>query len=256
MDNATMIEDIRRLKEEKDVIIMAHLYQPDEIQAVADYTGDSLGLSRLARDADQKVIMFCGVKFMAETAKILSPEKTVVLPRMDGLCYMAAMVDVEEIAEMRKKHPGAAVVTYVNSTTDVKAVSDYCCTSANAVNLCRNIPEQEIIFVPDKNLGAYIAQQVPEKKVYLVSGFCPTHHRLSAEDVKQAREHYPVCAHPGPSGMPAGRAGSGGLHRKHLADPPGSQGIRRQAADHRDRKGNPLPPETGEPGQGVLAPVR
>jgi quinolinate synthase len=199
MDKATMIEEIKRLKEEKDVIIMAHLYQPHEIQAVADYTGDSLGLSRLAREAKESCIMFCGVKFMAETAKILSPDKKVVLPRLDGLCFMAAMVDEDEIAEMRKKHPGAAVVTYVNSTTEVKAVSDYCCTSANAVNLCRNIPEQEIIFVPDRNLGAYIAGQVPEKNVYLVSGFCPTHHRLTVEDVEEARKKYPgvrILAHP------------------------------------------------------------
>lgn len=199
MDKATMIKEIKRLKEEKDVIIIAHLYQPDEIQAVADYTGDSLGLSRLAKEAKESVIMFCGVKFMAETAKILSPDKRVVLPRMDALCFMAAMVDEDEIAEMRKKHPGAAVVTYVNSTTEVKAVSDYCCTSANAVNLCRNIPEQEIIFVPDKNLGAYIAQQVPEKNFYFVAGFCPTHHRLTVEHVEQARLDYPgvrILAHP------------------------------------------------------------
>ncbi|QRN86366.1 quinolinate synthase NadA [Clostridia bacterium] len=199
MDTTTMMNEIRRLKQEKNVIIMAHLYQPDEIQAVADYTGDSLGLSRLAKEAKESVIMFCGVKFMAETAKILSPNKRVVLPRMDALCFMAAMVNEEEIHEMRKKHPGAAVVSYVNSTTEVKAVSDYCCTSANAVNLCRNIPEQEVIFVPDKNLGAYIAQQVPEKSFYFVSGFCPTHHRLSIEDVEQARKDYPgvrILAHP------------------------------------------------------------
>ena len=199
MDTTTMMKEIKRLKEEKDVIIMAHLYQPDEIQEIADYTGDSLGLSRLAKEASESCIMFCGVKFMAETAKILSPNKRVVLPRMDALCFMAAMVDEDEVMEMREKHPGAAVVSYVNSTTEVKAVSDYCCTSANAVNLCRNIPEQEVIFVPDKNLGAYIAQQVPEKNFYFVSGFCPTHHRLSVEDVEVARREYPgvrILAHP------------------------------------------------------------
>lgn len=199
MEAKEQIRNILERKKQRDVIVLAHLYQPDEIQALADYTGDSLGLSRLAKEATQSIIVFCGVHFMAETAKILSPEKTVVLPVADAGCPMADMVDEEEIERMRAEHPQAAVVCYVNSTAQVKAASHYCCTSANALQLVRNIPEGEIIFVPDQNLGAYIAERVPEKTIHLASGFCPTHHRLQTDDVRRIRQEHPdvrILAHP------------------------------------------------------------
>ncbi len=199
MDKSKLIDEIISLKKEKKALILAHLYQSDDIQMMADYTGDSLELSRIAKESDEQVIVFCGVRFMAETAKILAPEKKIVFPVLDAKCDMARMVDVNQVNALKNEYPGAAVVCYVNSTSEVKAVSDYCCTSANAVTLVENIEENEIIFVPDKNLGAYVARNVPEKTFHFVRGFCPVHHALSIRDVESMREKYPgirILAHP------------------------------------------------------------
>jgi quinolinate synthase len=194
-----MIEKINELKKKKNAVIIAHLYQQPPIQDIADFVGDSLDLSRRAKDTNADMILFCGVWFMAETAKILSPKKTVLLPEPDAGCPMADMVTVKDVENLRREHPKAAVVCYVNSSADVKAVSDICCTSSNAVKVVRSIKEEEIIFVPDQNLGAYVSRFVPEKRFILHSGFCPTHHRIKPEDVKAARDALPgvpVLVHP------------------------------------------------------------
>lgn len=199
MDRKQLTEGINRLREQKKAVILSHLYQVEEIQEIADFTGDSLELSRKAAETEAEVIVFCGVRFMAETAKILSPDKTVLLPAMDAGCPMADMIAAEDVLMLKKENPRAAVVCYVNSSAEVKAASDYCCTSSNAVNLVRNIPEKEIIFIPDKNLGNFVAGQVPEKKIILWKGFCLTHHRVTEKDVEDVRKTYPdapVLVHP------------------------------------------------------------
>ncbi len=199
MDNRQLIQEIKRLKEEKNAVILAHYYQQPEIYEIADFIGDSLELSKKAAGTEAPLIVFCGVRFMAETAKILSPEKTVLLPAMDAGCPMADMITADDVLELKKIYPEAAVVTYVNSSAETKAVCDYCCTSSNAVKLVREIPEKEIIFVPDKNLGAYIQDQVPEKKLYFWEGFCPVHHRVEEAEVDRKRAEYPgaeVVVHP------------------------------------------------------------
>ncbi len=199
METKQIKEEINRMKKERKAIILAHLYQVDEIQEIADFTGDSLELSRKTALTDAETIVFCGVKFMAETAKILSPEKMVLLPALDAGCPMADMIARDDVLKLKKNNPGAAVVCYVNSSAEVKAVSDYCCTSANAVNLVRSIPEQEIIFIPDKNLGQYIARKVPEKNFIFWEGFCVTHHRIRGKDLTAARKLHPgvpVLVHP------------------------------------------------------------
>lgn len=193
------IEEIQKLKQQKNAIILAHYYQPDEIQEIADYVGDSLGLARKAADNDAEMIIFCGVKFMAETAAILSPDKKVILPEILASCPMALMAKATDVVKLKEKHPDAAVVTYVNSTADVKAVSDICCTSSNALNIVKKIPEKKIIFVPDQNLGHYIGTQVPEKEIILWDGYCPTHHKILPEMVEKTKEKYPkakILAHP------------------------------------------------------------
>jgi quinolinate synthase len=194
-----VIEEINRLKKEKNAIILAHYYQNDEIQEVADYIGDSLELSKKAANTDADVIVFCGVRFMAETAKSLSPDKIVLLPAEDAGCLMADMILPEDVLAMKAEHPDAAVVCYVNTTTDIKAVSDYCVTSSNAVKVVQNVPEKEIIFVPDMNLGQYVAERVPEKTFYFFEGFCPTHHFIKPEEVLAMRAQEPdgvIMAHP------------------------------------------------------------
>jgi quinolinate synthase len=194
-----LIEQINQLKKEKKAIILAHYYQNDEIQEVADYIGDSLELSKKAANTDADVIVFCGVRFMAETAKSLSPDKIVLLPAEDAGCLMADMILPEDVLAMKREHPNAAVVCYVNTTTDIKAVSDYCVTSSNAVKVVQNVPESEIIFVPDMNLGKYVAERVPEKNFYFFEGFCPTHHFIRPEEVLAMRAQEPdgeIMAHP------------------------------------------------------------
>ncbi len=200
MDSDTELRgQIAQLKKEKNAIILAHYYQNDEIQEVADYIGDSLELSKKAANTDADVIVFCGVRFMAETAKTLSPNKTVLLPAEDAGCLMADMILPEDVLAMKAAHPAAAVVCYVNTTTDIKAVSDYCVTSSNAVSVVQNVPENEIIFIPDKNLGKYVAERVPQKTFYFFEGFCPTHHFIQPEEVLAMREKEPdgeIMAHP------------------------------------------------------------
>lgn len=189
---------IRELKEELNAIILAHNYQRPEVQDVADFLGDSLGLSRKATQAQAEMIVFCGVDFMAESAAILNPTKTVLLPELDAGCPMAAMITPEDVRVLREKHPGAPVVCYVNSSAAVKAESDICCTSANAVKIVNSLSEEKIIFIPDEYLGRYVASKT-EKEIVLHPGFCPTHARLKAEEIRFLKEAFPdaeVMVHP------------------------------------------------------------
>ena len=192
-------EKILKLKKEKNAIILAHLYQSPEIQEIADYVGDSYYLSQVARDAKEDLIIFCGVKFMAESAKVLSPEKTVILPAPNAGCPMADMAEVEDVEEMIKKYPDAFKVCYINSSYEVKALCDASVTSSSALNIIKNIPNKQILFLPDQNLGGYISEFFPEKEFILWRGFCPTHHRITAEDIIKAKEEHPnvkVLSHP------------------------------------------------------------
>ena len=192
-------EKILKLKKEKNAIILAHLYQIPEIQEIADYVGDSYYLSQVARDAKEDSIIFCGVKFMAESAKVLSPEKTVILPAPNAGCPMADMAEVEDVEEMIKKYPDAFKVCYINSSYEVKALCDASVTSSSALKIIKNIPNKQILFLPDQNLGGYISEFFPEKEFILWRGFCPTHHRITAEDIIKAKEEHPnvkVLSHP------------------------------------------------------------
>ena len=192
-------ENILKLKKEKNAIILAHLYQIPEIQEIADYVGDSYYLSQVARDAKEDLIIFCGVKFMAESAKVLSPEKTVILPAPNAGCPMADMAEVEDVEEMIEKYPDAFKVCYINSSYEVKALCDASVTSSSALNIIKNIPNKQILFLPDQNLGGYISEFFPEKEFILWRGFCPTHHRITAEDIIKAKEEHPnvkVLSHP------------------------------------------------------------
>ncbi len=192
-------ERILSLKKEKDTLIMAHYYQPLEIQDIADVVGDSFALAKLAQDARQQNIILCGVSFMAESAKILNPDKNVFLPAKSAGCPMADMITPEDVLTLRREHPGAAVVCYVNSSAAVKAVSDICCTSSSAEKIVASLPEKQIIFIPDKNLGTYIAKQFPEKEFFFFDGHCPVHNALSEADITTAKQENPnamVLAHP------------------------------------------------------------
>lgn len=196
---AALQAEIRRLKAERDAIIVAHNYQRDEVQAIADVVGDSFALARHCADSPAAVIVFCGVHFMAESAKILSPEKTVLLPERDAGCPMADMVDADDLRAWKNEHPGVAVVCYINSSAAVKAESDICCTSSNAIAVVRSLAASEILFVPDQNLGQYVARQVPEKKIHLWPGYCITHHRVKASEVAAAQQAHPdalLLVHP------------------------------------------------------------
>ena len=183
-------QEIRHLLKERNAVLLAHNYMRDEVQEIADITGDSLGLSQEAAKTSAAVIVFCGVHFMAESASILSPGKTVLLPRLDAGCPMADMVTVEGLRELKAKHPGVPVVTYVNSSAAVKAESDICCTSANAVKVVNSLPDREVIFVPDRNLGQFVARQ-SDKTFHFWDGYCPTHERLRAEDVERLKAEHP-----------------------------------------------------------------
>lgn len=194
-----IIEKIQKLKKEKNALILAHLYQKPEIQEIADFVGDSLELSRKAKESDANTIVFCGVHFMAESAKILSPQKTVLLPRLDAGCPMADMITEKEVKDLREKYPKAAIVCYVNSSAEVKALSDVCCTSSNAVKVVKSIPEKQIILIPDENLGYYISQQVKDKEIIPYEGFCITHKLVKKEDIQQRKKEFPnveVLVHP------------------------------------------------------------
>lgn len=190
MSNAIK-QQIKNLLKERNAVLLAHNYMRDEVQEIADITGDSLALSIEAAKTDADVIVFCGVHFMAESAAILSPQKKILLPRPDAGCPMADMVTAEELETLRARHPGVPVVTYVNSSAEVKAHSDICCTSANALKVVRSLREEELIFVPDRNLGRWIATFVPEKKFIFWEGFCPTHERMTVEVVLQKKVEHP-----------------------------------------------------------------
>jgi quinolinate synthase len=183
-------QTIRALLKDRNALLLAHNYMRDEVQEIADITGDSLGLSQEAAKTDADVIVFCGVHFMAESAAILSPGKTVLLPRLDAGCPMADMVTVEGLKAMKAKHPGVPVVTYVNSSAAVKAESDICCTSANAGKVVNSLPDRELIFVPDRNLGRYIAR-FSDKTFHFWDGYCPTHERLKPEAVQALKAQHP-----------------------------------------------------------------
>ncbi|QEY34365.1 quinolinate synthase NadA [Caproiciproducens galactitolivorans] len=190
---------IRLLKTEKNAIILAHYYQSPEVQEIADAVGDSYALSKLAKECSEDVIVFCGVRFMAESAKILSPDKTVILPVIDAGCPMAEMAGAAEVKAMKALHPKAGVVCYINSTAEVKAESDVCCTSSNAVDIVRKMEQEEILFLPDRNLGNFVQEKVPEKKIILWDGFCITHKKVKAEVIEKAKATHPgiqVLAHP------------------------------------------------------------
>lgn len=195
---AEWLERIRFWQKQRQAVILAHNYQNPEVQDMADFTGDSLELSRRAAQTDAAVIVFCGVHFMAESAKILSPAKTVLLPAPEAGCPMAEMADLKELQRLKASHPQAAVVAYVNSAAEIKAESDVCCTSANAVEVVNALPHSEIIFVPDQNLGHWVSLHTA-KKIILWEGFCATHARATVGDVLQARAAHPgaeVLVHP------------------------------------------------------------
>jgi len=199
MDKKALTKDILALKQERNAVIVAHNYQIDDVQAVADVIGDSFALSKYCASVPQDVIVFCGVHFMAESAKILSPQKTVLLPEINAGCPMADMVTAEDVRALKRNHPHAAVVCYINTSAAVKAESDICCTSSNAVKVIQSLAEEEIIFVPDKNLGNYIAKKVPEKRMIIWDGYCVTHHRVTLEDVQKAKKAHPdavLLVHP------------------------------------------------------------
>lgn len=199
LDNYKLAEEIKKIKNEKNAIFLVHNYQLVEVKALADFTGDSLGLAIKAQNTDADLIVLCGVEFMAETAKLLNPEKTVLLPERNAGCPMAEMIEKKDMLDLKDQYPNGRVVSYVNTTAEVKAFTDICCTSANANKVVNTIPlEEEVIFVPDINLGQYV-ERITGRELILWKGFCPTHHRLLPEDVIKAKEEHPdalVVVHP------------------------------------------------------------
>ena len=196
---APIAEHIKTLAAEKHAVILAHNYQVPEVQDVADFVGDSLGLALEAQRTDAERIIFCGVHFMAESAKILNPEKTVLLPNLSAGCALADSITPESLEEWLDRYPGYAVVTYVNSSAEIKAMSDICCTSANVVSVIRSLDTDKILFVPDRNLGNCVKKQVPDKDVVIYDGACPTHDVLRGASVKKVKELAPdavIIAHP------------------------------------------------------------
>lgn len=199
MDKQQLIEEINKLKKEKNAIVLAHFYQNVEIDLVADYVGDSLALSKKAADVDADVIVFAGVYFMAETAKILSPDKKVLLPRKEAGCLMADMLTLDNLREFKSQNPNLPVVCYVNSSAETKAECDICCTSANAVKIVKSLNTDKVLFVPDKWLGTYVNNQLENTDVIVFPGYCPTHVRILPEYVLDKKEKYPdakVLVHP------------------------------------------------------------
>lgn len=183
--------EIKRLKKEKNAVLLAHNYQRPEVQDIADFTGDSLGLSQAAAKTDARIIVFCGVHFMAETASIISPDKKVLIPDLDAGCSLAATINAEDLRQWKEENPEAIVVSYVNTTAEVKALSDYCCTSTNAVKVVSSIPEdKEILFLPDMFLGAYV-QKVTGRKLHIWAGECHVHAAIGLEDIRRQREAHP-----------------------------------------------------------------
>lgn len=190
---------VRMLAKERNAVILAHIYQRLEIQDIADHVGDSLALSRYAAKTSADVIVFCGVHFMAETAKLLNSRKTVLLPDLQSGCPMADMISVDDLRAFKKEHNNAPVVCYINSSAAVKAESDICCTSTNSVQVVNSLSDKEVIFVPDKGLGVWVQEQLPDKKLHIYDGFCPTHYQITPKEVFMMREKYPdgiIVAHP------------------------------------------------------------
>ena len=199
MNQKELVEKINKLKKEKNAIILAHTYQNVEIDEVADFSGDSLFLSQQAAKTNADIIVFAGVYFMAETAKILSPQKKVLLPNLNAGCAMADKINLQQLRDFKTKYPNMPVVCYVNSTAEVKAESDICCTSANAVNVVKSLNAKNVLFAPDKNLGKYVESQLNGVNVITYDGFCPIHHEITVEDIKKQKELYPnalVMVHP------------------------------------------------------------
>ncbi len=193
-----IIDEIKRLKEEKKAVILAHNYQRGEVQDIADFVGDSLELSRTAAKGDSEVIIFCGVYFMAETAAILCPDKKVILPDLKAGCPLADMITLKELEDFKKNYPKAGVVCYINSSAEIKANSDICCTSSNAIKVVNSLKEEEIIFIPDMNLGNFVSKNTP-KKMHIWQGFCPTHLWIKLSDIKRLKDIHPeavVMVHP------------------------------------------------------------
>ncbi len=194
-----LIEKIEKLKNEKNAIILAHYYQPSEIQELADYVGDSYYLSEIARDCKEEIIVFCGVKFMGESAKILSPNKTILMPVLDAGCPMADMANEEGIVKLKKEYPNALVVCYINSTAEVKSHCDVAVTSSSALNILNNIDKDQILFIPDKNLGGYIEEKFPDKEFILWDGYCKYHNKIQESDILDLKLKYKdakVLVHP------------------------------------------------------------
>lgn len=192
MNTTRQLQDaIIKMKQEKDICILAHAYQNHDILEIADYIGDSYGLSEKAAETPQQTILMCGVRFMAETVKILSPEKKVILSHPDADCPMARQFDAETIKKLKEQYPGYAVVAYINTTTELKTVCDVCVTSASAIKIVRNMKEKDILFIPDCNLGAWVAKQVPEKNLQMVPGGCPIHAGITKKEALQAKENHP-----------------------------------------------------------------
>ncbi|MBN2753383.1 MAG: quinolinate synthase NadA [Candidatus Goldbacteria bacterium] len=199
MEKNEMIAKIKELKAKKGGLIVAHNYQIPDIQDIADFTGDSLELARKTAAAPEQLIVFCGVKFMAETAKILSPKKKVLIPRMDAGCPLADTITVEEVKEYRKKYPDAALAGYVNTNAEVKVLLDVCVTSANAIDVVKKLPQKQVVFLPDKNLGYWVKKHTPEKELIIHQGGCIVHHQFTKEDVIKSREAHPgakILVHP------------------------------------------------------------
>ena len=199
MTTNKIVQKIKELKKKRRALILAHVYQRGEVQDIADFTGDSLALSKIAVDTNAKVIVFCGVRFMAETAAILNPDKVVLIPRKDAGCPLADMARVEDLLTKKKEYSGVAVVSYVNSSAPIKAASDICCTSSNAVEVVNSLKEDQVLFVPDKNLGRFVASKT-KKKIILWDGFCYVHHEsIKPEEIKSMKIKHPraeIMAHP------------------------------------------------------------
>lgn len=194
-----LIKEINNLKKKKNAIILAHCYQNIEIDNVADYVGDSLYLSKMASKSNADIIVFAGVYFMAQSAKLLSPNKKVLLPEISSGCMMADMINVENLKSFKAKHPNIPVVCYINSTAEVKALCDVCCTSSNAIEVVKNLKSDKVLFVPDNYLGKYVQSQLKNIEVITFNGYCPIHQRIRIEEIKNARKNYPnalICTHP------------------------------------------------------------
>ena len=194
-----MKEKIEKLKKEKNAVILTHYYAPAEAQEVADYVGDSFYLAKIAKKSTADIIVFCGVSFMGESAKILNPDKKVLMPDLTADCPMAHMVAEGKIEQMRKEYDDLAVVCYINSTAEIKCKSDVCVTSSNAVKIVRSLPNKNIFFIPDRNLGRYVAEQVPEKSIIVNDGCCPIHAAITVEQLKKVKNEHPtapIFSHP------------------------------------------------------------